>query len=62
MTALVMIVCLLMPDGAGCVQITEPAASEAACRDRAEAIRRNLDAAPNTKLIGALVRCDGPAL
>lgn len=62
MTMLVMVVCLLVPDGAGCVQITEPTPSEAACRDRAAAIQRNLEAAPHTQMIGALVRCDGPVL
>jgi len=59
---LAMIVCLLTPDGAGCVQIKERAESEAACRARAAVIEANLEAAPDTKLIGALMRCDGPVL
>jgi len=62
MNTLVMVVCLLTPDGAGCVQIKERAASEAACRARAAIIEANLQAAPDTKLIGALTRCDGPVL
>ena len=57
-----MIVCLLMQDGAGCVQITEPVPSEDACRTRAVAIQANLHEAPDTVLIGALVRCEGPVL
>jgi hypothetical protein len=62
MTTLVMIVCILTASGAGCVQITEPSPSEAACEARAGVIRASLDAGADVVVIGALVRCDGPKL
>ena len=62
MTTLVMIVCLLAPNGAGCVQITEATPSQDVCKARAVVIQAKLAGDPETVLIGALVRCDGPTI